>query len=94
MTRLLLAQGLRHFTSPLIAAFDGMAVGVPMSPSKPEWLLAVTRRNAVFSQLAIIILAVFLVGMGLREGDYLNVGLGILVGAFAANTLHKLKTGK
>lgn len=48
----------------------------------------------MFSQLAIIILAVFLVVLGLREDDYLNVAVGALLGAFAATTLYKLKTGK
>lgn len=62
-----------------------------MTATDPVRTLAITRRNAVFSQIAIIVLAVFLVAMGLREGDYLNVGLGILVGAFAASTLYKLK---
>ena len=48
----------------------------------------------MFSQAAIVVLGVFLIVMGLREGDYLNVGIGILVGAFAASTLYKLKSGK
>jgi len=48
----------------------------------------------VFSQIAIVLLGVFLITIGLREGDYLNVGIGFLVGAFAAITLYKLKTGK
>ncbi len=48
----------------------------------------------MFSQIAIVILAIFLTATGLREGDYLEAGLGILVGAFAAITLYKLKTGK
>lgn len=48
----------------------------------------------MFSQLAIVVLALFLVAMGLREGDYLNVALGALVGTFAATTLYKLTTGK
>ena len=47
----------------------------------------------MFSQLAIVVLSIFLIAMGLREGDYLNVGIGILVGAFATVTLYKLKTG-
>ena len=32
--------------------------------------------------------------MGIREGDYLNIGLGVMVAAFAGTTLYKLKTGK
>ena len=65
-----------------------------MTDSDPLQTSIITRKDALFSQLAIIVLAVFLVAIGLGEGDYLNVGLGILVGAFAANTLYKLKTGK
>lgn len=48
----------------------------------------------MFSQIAIVLLGMFLIATGLREGDYLNVGVGVLVGAFAAVTLYKLKTGK
>ncbi len=48
----------------------------------------------MFVQIGIIALAMFLVVMGLREGDYLNVGLGLLVGAFAASTIYRLKTGR
>ena len=48
----------------------------------------------MFSQIAIVVLGLFLIVMGFREGDYLNVGVGALVGAFAAVTLYKLKTGK
>lgn len=48
----------------------------------------------MFSQIAIVILSLFLITMGLREGDYLNVGIGTLVGAFAIITLYKLKTGR
>lgn len=48
----------------------------------------------MFSQMAIIFLALFLIVMGFREGDYLNVGVGALVGVFAVSTLYKLKTGK
>jgi hypothetical protein len=47
----------------------------------------------VFSQIAIIVLGLFLVVMGFREGDFLHAGLGALVGMFAAHTLYKLKTG-
>ncbi len=48
----------------------------------------------MFSQIAIVLVGVFLVAIGFREGDYLNVGLGILIVAFAGSTLYKLKTGK
>lgn len=48
----------------------------------------------MFSQIAIILLGLFLIVMGFREGDYLNVGVGALVGIFAASTLYKLKAGK
>ncbi len=47
----------------------------------------------MFLQIAIVILGLFLVVMGFREGDFLNVGLGALVGVFAAHTLYKLKNG-
>jgi len=47
----------------------------------------------MFSQIAIIALGFFLVVMGLQEGNYVNVGLGALVGVYAAMTLYKLKTG-
>ena len=48
----------------------------------------------MFSQIAIVLLGLFLIAMGIREGDYLNVGIGALVGAFAAITLYRLRTGK
>jgi hypothetical protein len=48
----------------------------------------------MFSQIAIVIMGLFLVANGIRYGDYLSVGLGVLVGVFAATTLYKLKTGK
>ena len=48
----------------------------------------------MFSQVAIIVLGVFLVAMGLRDGNYLNIGVGVLVAVFAASTLYKLKSGK
>lgn len=48
----------------------------------------------MFSQIAMILLGLFLIVMGSREGDYLNVGVGALVGAFAVSTLYKLKTGR
>jgi len=48
----------------------------------------------MFSQIAIILLGLFLIVTGFREGDYLNVGVGALVGVFAVSTLYKLKTGK
>ena len=48
----------------------------------------------MFSQVAIVVLGVFLVAMGLRDDNYLNVGVGILVAAFAISTLYKLKSGK
>ena len=48
----------------------------------------------MFSQIAIIFLALFLIVMGFRESDYLNVGVGALVGVFAVSKLYKLKTGK
>jgi len=49
--------------------------------------------GAMFSQVAIVILAIFLLAMGVREGDFVSVGLGVLIGSFAAHTLYKLKTG-
>jgi hypothetical protein len=48
----------------------------------------------MFSQIAIVLLGLFLIVMGFREGDYLNVGVGTLVGVFAVSTLYKLKAGK
>jgi len=48
----------------------------------------------MFSQLAIIVLGVFLVAMGFREGNYLNIGVGVLVAGFAASTLYRLRSGK
>ena len=48
----------------------------------------------MFSQIAIVVLGVFLVAMGLRDGNYLNIGVGVLVAVFAASTLYKLKSGK
>lgn len=48
----------------------------------------------MFSQIAIVILGLFLVVVGIRDGDYMSVGVGILVGFFAVTTLHKLKSGK
>ncbi len=37
----------------------------------------------MFSQIAIVLLGLFLIVMGFREGDYLNVGVGALVAVFA-----------
>ena len=48
----------------------------------------------MFSQLAIVIVGLFLVVNGIRTGDYLNIGFGVLVTVFAATTLYKLKAGK
>ena len=48
----------------------------------------------MFSQVAIILMGLFLVVEGVRDSNYLHVGIGILVGALAASTLYKLKTGK
>ena len=64
-----------------------------ISATDPKLPLVEFRRDTMFSQLAIVVLGIFLIAMGLREGDYLNVGIGILVGAFAVVTLYKLKTG-
>ena len=46
------------------------------------------------SQIAIVVLGLFLVVVGIWDGDYMNVGVGILVGFFAVTTQHKLKSGK
>lgn len=48
----------------------------------------------MFSQAGIIAIGLFLVVMGVREADYLNVGLGLMVAAFAASTIYKLRSGK
>jgi hypothetical protein len=48
----------------------------------------------MFSQVAIILLGLFLVVIGLRQGDYLNVGLGLMIAGFAATTLYRLRSGK
>ena len=48
----------------------------------------------MFSQIAIIALGIFLVVMGFLDGDYLNIGAGVLVAVFAASTLYKLKSGR
>ncbi len=48
----------------------------------------------MFAQVAIVLLGLFLIAIGLGEGDYLSVGIGALVAGFAATTLYKLKTGK
>lgn len=48
----------------------------------------------MLSQVAIVIIGLFLLVMGIRDGDYLNVGLGVMVAAFAGTTLYKLKTGQ
>jgi hypothetical protein len=47
----------------------------------------------MFAQIAIVFLGLFLIVTGLWEGDYFNVGIGALVGAFAVITLYRLKTG-
>ena len=48
----------------------------------------------MLTQIAIIVMGLFLVVSGLTSGDYLSAGLGALIAAFAASTLYKLKTGK
>ena len=60
----------------------------PKQPFESKW------SDQMFSQVAIVVLGIFLVAMGLRDGNYLNVGVGILVAAFAVSTLYKLKSGK
>lgn len=52
------------------------------------------RDELLFSQIAIIILGLFLVVMGFLEVNPLTGGLGALVAIFAAYTLYKLMTGK
>ena len=47
----------------------------------------------MFSQIAIVVMGLFLVVMGFREGDFLSIGLGALIGMFAAHSLYKLKNG-
>lgn len=48
----------------------------------------------MFSQIAIVVLGLFLVVNGLTSGNYADVGIGVLVAGFSASTLYKLKTGK
>ena len=47
----------------------------------------------MFSQIAIIVLGLFLVVIGLQDGNLVTAGLGALVGMFAAHTIYKLKSG-
>ena len=65
-----------------------MTAADPKPPFESSW------SDHMFSQVAIVVLGVFLVAMGLRDDNYLNVGVGILVAAFAISTLYKLKSGK
>ena len=67
---------------------DSGAGDDPKQPFETNW------SDLMFSQVAIIVLGVFLVAMGLRDGNYLNIGVGVLVAVFAASTLYKLKSGK
>lgn len=48
----------------------------------------------MFSQLGLILMGLFLVVEGIKDGDYLHLGIGLLVAVLAASTLYKLKTGK
>lgn len=48
----------------------------------------------MFTQVAIIVLGVFLIIRGATSGDFIAIGLGVLVAAFASSTLYKLKTGR
>jgi hypothetical protein len=48
----------------------------------------------MFTQVAIVALGVFLIIRGTVSGDYVAIGLGVLIAAFAASTLYKLKTGR
>jgi len=48
----------------------------------------------MYSQVGIIIMGLYLIVDGLLDSQYLHAGIGLLVGAFAATTLYKLKTGK
>ncbi len=48
----------------------------------------------MFSQVAIILIGLFLATAGFIEADYLNVGLGLMVATFAGTTLHILRSGK
>jgi hypothetical protein len=65
-----------------------MTAADPKQPFESKW------SDQMFSQVAIVVLGIFLVAMGLRDVNYLNVGVGILVAAFAISTLYKLKSGK
>lgn len=47
----------------------------------------------MFSQVAIIVLGLFLLVVGIQEGNLVTAGLGALVAAFAAHTIYKLKSG-
>jgi len=52
------------------------------------------RGQTLFSQIAIIILGLFLVVTGFLDVNPLTGGLGALVAIFAGHTLYKLMTGK
>ena len=60
----------------------------------PNRSLEKVRDHSLFSQIAIVILGLFLVVMGFIEVNPLTGGLGALVAIFAGHTLYKLTTGK
>jgi hypothetical protein len=48
----------------------------------------------MYSQIGILVMGLYLIVDGMLDGQYLNAGIGLLVGVYAATTLYKLKTGK
>ncbi len=54
----------------------------------------ITGNRRMFSQIAIVLMGLFLVVSGIRSGDYINIGLGALIVILSASTLYRLKTGK
>ena len=45
----------------------------------------------MFSQIAIVVLGLIFIVMGIWDGLFLNVGVGLLVGFFAVKGLLKMK---
>ncbi len=48
----------------------------------------------MYSQIGILVMGLYLIVDGLPDGEYVHVGIGLIVGVYAATTLYKLKTGK
>ena len=65
-----------------------MAADDPKRPFNEQY------RKNMFSQIGLLVMGLYLLVDGLLDAQYVHAGIGLIVGAYAATTLYKLKTGK